>query len=129
MANPRSTERQQSGAAAEDFAERHLVARGLSLLARNARFPFGELDLVMLDGSCVVFVEVRFRTSLRFGGAAISVDASKRRKLARAAQAWLAGHRRFSDASCRFDVVAVTPAGNELACEWISSAFTMDDLW
>ena len=129
MANQRSTERQQSGAAAEDLAQRHLAEHGLSLLARNVRFPFGELDLVMLDGSCVVFVEVRFRSSLRFGGAVMSVDANKRRKLARAAQAWLAGHRKFSAASCRFDVLAVTPAGNDLACEWIASAFTMDDLW
>ena len=63
------------------------------------------------------------------GGAAVSVDAAKRRKLARAAQAWLSSHKKFSNAACRFDVVAVTPGRQGLHCEWIRSAFTLDDLW
>jgi putative endonuclease len=121
--------RAELGAAAEDAALARLSAEGLRLLARNARYPFGELDLVMLDGACVVFVEVRRRASDRFGGAAMSVDAAKRRKLARAAQAWLSSHRQFANASCRFDVVAVAPASGGLGCDWIRSAFTMDDLW
>ena len=126
--DPRA-DRRESGAAGEDAALAELSAAGLRLLARNARYPFGELDLVMLEGGCVVFVEVRRRASERFGGAAVSVDGAKRRKLARAAQAWLSSHRQFAQASCRFDVVAVKPAGDALACEWIRSAFTMDDLW
>ena len=122
-------DRRQSGADAEDAALAQLSAAGLRLLARNARYPFGELDLVMLEAGCVVFVEVRRRASDRFGGAAVSVDAAKRRKLARAAQAWLSSHRQFANAACRFDVVAVKPAGDTLDCDWIRSAFTMDDLW
>ena len=122
-------DRAELGAAAEDAALAQLSGAGLRLLARNARYPFGELDLVMLDGGCVVFVEVRRRASNRFGGAAMSVDAAKRRKLARAAQAWLSSHRQFANASCRFDVVAVTPSAGGLGCEWIRSAFTLDDLW
>ena len=122
-------DRRESGAAAEDAALAELTAAGLRLLARNARYPFGEIDLVMLDAGCVAFVEVRRRASDRFGGAAVSVDAAKRRKLARAAQAWLSSHRQFAQAACRFDVVGVTPRGDGLACEWIRSAFTMDDLW
>ena len=121
--------RAELGAVAEDAALAQLSAAGLRLLARNARYPFGELDLVMLDGACLVFVEVRRRANDRFGGAAVSVDAAKRRKLARAAQAWLSSHRPFAHASCRFDVVAVTPGAGGLACDWIRSAFTMDDLW
>ena len=121
--------RAELGAAAEDAALAQLSDAGLRLLARNARYPFGELDLVMLDGACLVFVEVRRRASERFGGAAVSVDVSKRRKLARAAEAWLSSHRQFANASCRFDVVAVTPGAGGLACDWIRSAFTMDDLW
>ena len=122
-------DRRQSGAAGEDAALASLVQAGLGLLARNARYPFGEIDLVMRDGDCIVFVEVRRRANARFGGAAVSVDVGKRRKLARAAQAWLGGHRQYSQSPCRFDVVAVTPRGEALDCEWIKSAFTMDDLW
>ena len=122
-------DRRESGAAGEDAALAQLSGAGLRLLARNARYPFGELDLVMLEGACVVFVEVRRRASDRFGGAAVSVDVAKRRKLARAAQAWLSSHRQFANAACRFDVVAVTPGAGGLQCEWIRSAFTLDDLW
>ena len=122
-------DRRESGAAGEDAALATLSAAGLRLLARNARYPFGELDLVMFEGGCVVFVEVRRRASERFGGAAASVDGAKRRKLARAAQAWLGSHRQFANASCRFDVVAVKPGADALECEWIRSAFTLDDVW
>ena len=86
-------DRQQAGASAEDAALAHLQAEGLHLLARNARYPFGEIDLVMREGATLVFVEVRFRRPSRFGGGALSVDASKRRKIARASQAWLSSHK------------------------------------
>jgi uncharacterized protein (TIGR00252 family) len=129
MAASPPTDRQQAGLAAEDAAHALLIAEGLKPLARNARYPFGEVDLVMLDAGTLVFVEVRFRRNSNFGGAAVSIDAAKRRKIARASQAWLSSHRQFANASCRFDVVAVTPRGGGLQCEWIRSAFTLDDLW
>lgn len=122
-------DRQQLGAAAEDAALAHLLAQGLGLLARNVRYPFGEIDLIAQDAGTVVFVEVRFRRNSRFGGAAVSVDAGKRRKIARAAQAWLSSHRQHAQAACRFDVVAVSPRDAGSHCEWIRSAFTLDDLW
>lgn len=124
-----AADRKQQGDAAEEAASLFLVASGLRLLARNARYPFGEIDLVMLDTQVLVFVEVRFRRSERFGGAIASVDGAKRRKLARAAQAWLGSHRQYNEASCRFDVVAVGSGADGLRCQWIRSAFTMDDLW
>lgn len=129
MAYQPRAEPRQSGAAAEDAALALLLARDLQLLARNVRYPFGELDLVMREGADLVFVEVRYRSNTRFGGAASSVDAAKRRKLARAAQAWIGSHRQFANAGCRFDVVAATPSPEGIACEWIRGAFTLDDLW
>ena len=125
--NP-SIDRQRLGAAAEDAALAFLIGEALLLLARNVRYPFGEIDLVMRDGTTVVFVEVRYRRNASFGGAAVSIDASKRRKIARAAQAWLSSHRQFAQASCRFDVMTVAPGSNALACHWIRAAFTLDDL-
>lgn len=129
MPHPPPPDRRQAGDAAEDAAHVLLTDHGLQPLARNVRYPFGEIDLVMLDAATVVFVEVRFRRNSHFGGAAASVDAAKRRKIARASQAWLGSNKRFGNASCRFDVVAVTPSASGLQCEWIRSAFTMDDLW
>lgn len=121
------TERQRQGNAAEDTALAHLQQQGLRLLERNARYPFGEIDLVMQQATTLIFVEVRFRKSAAFGGGAVSVDATKRRKLALAAQAWLVAHPAFARAPCRFDVMAVSPTQDGLHCEWIAAAFTLDD--
>jgi putative endonuclease len=122
------TERQLIGAAAEHAACELLQARGLRCLARNVRYPFGEIDLVMLDVATVVFAEVRYRRNAGFGGSAASVDAGKRRRIALAAQSWLADNRKFAQSACRFDVVAVDGNADALRAEWIPAAFTLDDV-
>ena len=122
-------DRRQAGASAEDAALAHLQGEGLVLLARNARYPFGEIDLVMRQGDTLVFVEVRFRRPSRFGDGALSIDSSKRRKIARASQAWLSSHKQYANADCRFDVVAATTGATGICCQWIPAAFTLDDLW
>lgn len=125
---PARLDRQASGAEAEQAACLRLQAEGLRLLARNARYRFGEIDLIFQDHDTVAFVEVRLRRNTGFGGGAASVDAGKRRKIALAAQAWLSDHPRFAKAACRFDVVAVTQDADSLRCDWIRAAFTLDDL-
>lgn len=112
--------RQQAGSEAEARAERFLGGHGLVPVARNVRFRGGEIDLVMRDGRDWVFVEVRARRDMRFGGAAASVDRHKQRRIVLAAQLYLA--RRFGQAAwppCRFDVVAFE-AGEP---RWIRDAF------
>jgi uncharacterized protein (TIGR00252 family) len=116
------------GDAAEAAARAHLEALGLRTLARNVNYRFGELDLVMRDGDSVVFVEVRYRHSDRFGGAAGSVDHKKRRRIALAARAWLAGQRGLADAPCRFDVVLACGEASAASCTWLRGAFTLEDV-
>lgn len=94
-------DRRARGDAIEAAALGFLQQHGLRLLARNARSRGGEIDLVMLDGAAVVFVEVRYRANPAFGGGAASVDAGKRRRLVRAAQAFLLRHPHHADAPCR----------------------------
>ncbi|MDZ7750792.1 MAG: YraN family protein [Gammaproteobacteria bacterium] len=115
----------QRGAAAERFAEAHLKAHGLATLARNYRCPGGELDLVMRDGVTLVFVEVRMRTTRGFGGAEASVDARKRARIARCAAHYLQKGHGPREAPCRFDVVALYPAGEQYDVNWIRAAFTL----
>ena len=115
------------GAAAEDAACAFLLARGLQLIARNVRYRFGELDLVMRDGDTIVFVEVRRRKGGRFGDGAASVDHRKRRRLRLAARAWLASKRGSADAPCRFDIASVRAEGDVLAIDWTRDAFGADD--
>ena len=119
--------RRARGDAAEAAALAMLQARGLQLLARNAASRGGELDLVMREGATVVFVEVRYRATRRFGGGAASVDAGKRRRLVRAAQAFLLRHPHHADAPCRFDVIDAGGDPEAPRIDWLRDAFRADD--
>ncbi len=120
-------DRRQLGAAVEAAARDHLVDAGLRPVAANANYRLGELDLVMLDGDTLVFIEVRYRRDDRFGGGAASVDFRKQRKLVRAAQLFLQRHARYANGACRFDVVEAEgdPAAPRL--NWLRDAFRADD--
>jgi putative endonuclease len=111
------------GRRAERAAERFLERRGLRTMARNYRTRMGEIDLIMLDGEELVFVEVRFRSNERFGGGAATVDPRKQRRLVRAAEHYLM-QRRKADSPCRFDVVSVAKTHYRLCFDWIPNAFT-----
>lgn len=115
---------QASGRAAEQQACSHLEQQGLRLLEQNWSCRVGELDLVMLDGDTVVFVEVRYRKYAGWGGALESVDARKRRKISAAAQYFLQQQPRWAKHPCRFDVVAMSASAqpNE-RLNWIQNAF------
>ncbi len=104
------------GRAAEALAADHLARHGLKVLARNYRCRGGEIDLVCRDGTTLVFVEVRLRTSRDFGGAAESITAAKQRRIALAARHYLAGK---PWPACRFDAVLLDGAH----IEWIRNAF------
>ena len=114
----------QTGQDAEQLALDYLVDRGLSLVARNYRCRLGEIDLVMRDGACLVFVEVRFRRQNRFSKAARTVDANKQRKLLRAAGLFLTRNQYRQPPVVRFDVVGID-AGGDAATQvsWLKDAF------
>jgi putative endonuclease len=127
MAGAETLDRRARGAAIEQAARRHLLAAGLRDLAANASYRGGELDLVMRDGACVVFVEVRYRRHASFGGGAASVDAGKRRRLLHAAQLFLVAHPDLRDAPCRFDVVDASGDPDAPTLQWLRDAFRADD--
>jgi len=112
---------QEHGQLAEERAAMWLAAHGLKILARNVRCRGGELDLICLEGSTLVFVEVRLRTNPHFGGAAESITAAKRRRIVFAAKWWLirAG-RIYQDRPCRFDVILFDNVDEP---QWICGAF------
>jgi putative endonuclease len=117
---PGKLSRKQTGEAWEQQARRYLESKGLRFIAANVHARGGEIDLIMKDSAVTVFVEVRYRTSTRFGGAAASVTRSKQSKLLQTARLWLARHNgSFETTDCRFDVVAFT--GSQI--EWLKNAF------
>jgi len=119
-------DRRTRGATVEAAARAHLRAAGLEDIAINARYRLGELDLVMRDGDTLVFVEVRYRRDARYGGGAASIDIHKRRKLVRAAQAFLLQHPQWAQQPCRFDVVQAE--GEPPRLHWLRDAFRADDV-
>jgi len=92
-------------------------------VTRNFRSRGGEIDLIMLDGDCLTFVEVRYRKSTRFSSPAPTVDHRKQRKILRTAAMFVANSQRYARHTMRFDVVAI--AGDTI--EWIQDAFRPSD--
>jgi putative endonuclease len=117
-----------SGENAESAACVFLIQKKLQLLAKNVRYRFGELDLIMLDQNTVVFVEVRYRQNQQFGGALASIDNKKCRRIANAAQAWLGDNSQYLHHACRFDVMAISGNSPNLTIDWHTDAFQLDTL-
>ena len=107
----------------ERRAGRLLKRAGLQPVATNFRCRSGEIDLVMRDGNCLVFVEVRYRGRRGHGSGADSVDRHKQRRLTLAASQFLSTHQQYALLPCRFDVVAIDGSGTRPKYDWIRSAF------
>jgi putative endonuclease len=110
------------GPRGEAIARRHLRRCGYLILARNYRATGAEVDLVALDGSQLVFVEVKARTDSEAGLPQEAVDDNKREQIRRAAEAYVAA-RHAQAVATRFDVVAITGAGRGRQLELIKDAF------
>jgi putative endonuclease len=110
------------GAWAEDLAVMHLESNGLEVLARNYRIRGGEIDAVMREGTIIVFVEVKQRSSDAFGGALEAVTAQKT-LLRRAALHYLVNELQSDDLPCRFDLLLVHGDAQSNRLEWLQNAF------
>ncbi|MBC7386597.1 MAG: YraN family protein [Cryobacterium sp.] len=77
------------GAKTERAALEFLKAKGCLLIEKNVRFRVGEIDLVMKEGDCLVFVEVRGRVQGAMESAQTALPPLKRMKLVRAVETYL----------------------------------------
>ena len=99
------------GTRSERAAARFLKKLGYRILERNFRCDLGELDLIALDGRCLVFVEVRSSENADLTRPALSVDLEKQRRLTRLAIFYLK-RKNLLGRAARFDVLAISwPAG------------------
>lgn len=94
------------GKTGEDLAEKILIEAGYKIIKRNFRFGKGEIDIIAMDGSCLVFVEVKYRRNLDFGEPEYAITKSKRRQLKRIAEAYYYINK-IEDQECRFDVITI----------------------
>ena len=117
------------GRKGEALVAKYYMRRGYLLLNHNSRTRMGELDLVLYKDGQLVFAEVKTRAgrmldapAAAVDAPAAAVDARKQRRLILTAQYYLQ-HSPYADASIRFDVVEVTPAGDAWQIHCIPDAF------
>jgi putative endonuclease len=111
------------GRSSETGGRRWLERQGLRSLSQNYRCPCGELDLLMLDGDCLVVVEVRYRAADSYGGALESITKDKRDRIRRATEHFLQQHPQHRERPVRFDVLAMTGTGRQPRFDWRRAAF------
>jgi putative endonuclease len=116
--------RKHLGRQGEALAIDFLKKNRYTILQKNYRCVFGEIDIIALKKNVLSFIEVKARTSVRFGLPQEAITARKQRKISRVALEFMQRYR-VEDKQARFDVVAVqlTPAGPRI--ELIENAFEL----
>ncbi len=94
------------GRIGEKEAASYLKKQGYTIVEKNYKNVFGEIDIIAKDGEYTVFTEVKTRTGEEFGAPCEAVDYRKRQKYAKIAKCYLAG-KGLTDTACRFDVIEV----------------------
>jgi len=113
------------GALAEDKARAFLEANGYQVLFRNYRTRLGEIDIIARDKDTLCFIEVKKRSSDRFGSGLEAVTASKQRQISKAALSFLKD-KGLLDQKARFDVVSLDPADGAEKITLVRNAFELD---
>lgn len=108
----------------EQQALHYLKQQGLSLVSQNFHCRQGEIDLIMAEKQCLIFIEVRFRKSAAYGSAIESVTRQKQARIIHTAQVFLQQHS-GSYLSYRFDVIAISPSASQNEIIWIKDAFQL----
>ena len=120
-------QRPQLGRLGEQLAAEHLIRRGFSIVERNYRTRWGELDIVAFDGRTLAFCEVKTRRMSAPGRSPLeSVHTRKRSKVRRMAASWLVERTDRPRAEhLRFDAIGVTldAAGRLVGLEHLEGAF------
>ena len=98
----------ESGSYHESIAIEYLKDKGYKIIDRNVLNKCGELDIICIsDKKEIVFVEVKYRSSLKAGDPLEAVDSRKIRKICKASAAYLRYHGQYSDMQVRYDVIGV----------------------
>jgi len=110
------------GRSGEEKAAQWLSRQGYRILERNFRSRYGEVDIIARKDGCLVFIEVKSRSSHRFGTPQEAVTRKKQLRLSRVARDYLLRHGGLEQ-SCRFDVVAVSEGSGQPRFDLLVNAF------
>ena len=101
------TDNKKTGYMYEDIAAHFLQELGYKILYRNYRCKIGEIDIIAEDMNTLVFCEVKFRSSLKYGFPEEAVDIRKQNKIRSCTRFFLMEHKISPDTNIRFDVISV----------------------
>lgn len=120
--------KREAGNKGEDLAVRFLKKKGLKIVERSYSVKAGEIDVIAKERQTYCFIEVKSRSSDKFGKAIEAVDHKKKTRITRAAL-WYLQSKHLTESPCRFDVVAIQYPEDRHPPEiqWIQSAFEMDE--
>ncbi len=104
--------KRRTGAVQEGRVADRMRRQGYRILEQNFRCRFGEIDLIAAKDGCIVFVEVKFRSTDSCGTPQEAVDIRKQQRICNTASYYLYKKQYPPDTPCRFDVAAV--AGNDI---------------
>ena len=111
------------GHSVEAKAADFLKQQGLRIIKKNYRCKGGEIDIIAQEGANLVFVEVRYRKSSRFGTPGETVTRKKQQRVIKAAKLYLLELKELPP--CRFDVIEGWPgSGTNVNFNWIQNAFS-----
>ena len=120
----KKTKAQKTGDFGEEVAASLMRKKGFSIVERNYRSRYGEIDIIASDEQYIIFVEVKTRSTSAFGTPSLWVDKSKQKKITKTAFIYLESNQ--SDLQPRFDVVEVicdNITGAVVHTEHIENAF------
>lgn len=91
----------------EEAAIKHLENNGYNIVDKNFRWKNGEIDIVAKDGRCLTFIEVKYRSSLKYGYPQEAINTNKIRRITNTAKYYMLKNNISFDTPCRFDVIAI----------------------
>ena len=107
MKENKSINKRTVGSKYEQAAGEFLIKKGYRIIAYNYRCKLGEIDIIALDGDELVFVEVKYRASSRYGSPMEAVDYRKQNKIYMVANYYLMEQHISKYTKVRFDVVGI----------------------
>jgi putative endonuclease len=106
----------------EEVAARFLEEAGYEVVEKNFRTRYGEIDLIVRNESVLAFVEVKMRSSEKYGRPEEAVNPAKQKSIFRMAQIYLSRHPE-TEADLRFDIVAILGRPPQQEIRHIENAF------
>lgn len=112
------------GKLSEQLAAKYLITNGLTIIETNFHCRFGEIDIIAKNDKTLIFVEVKYRSDVNYGGAISAVATSKQEKIKKSARIYLQQQALNEyNTACRFDVIAMQGQLNSPEITWLTNAF------